>query len=229
MMFNKRFAQILGAGGKRLVHNGNVVESKITNLGLILPIPAHSKNFVQYIRIKNMVYLSGHLPMPGYPGGTLIVGKLGKDVSIEEGYAAARLVGLNLCATLKANIGDLDKVKRIVKLTGFVNCVDGFDSQPQVMNGCSELFYKIFGDEVGSHCRTSIGVNALPMGVPVEIDAIVEVDEDLASIPPTPSAAATTTTSSPAEAPQTAAPAAPAAAASASLYPLHAHGVFCYL
>jgi enamine deaminase RidA (YjgF/YER057c/UK114 family) len=81
------------------------------------------------------------------------VGKVGKEVTVEEGYEAAKLVGLNLCATLKHNLGDLDKVKRVVKLTAFVNCVDGFAQQPTVVNGCSDLFIKIFGEK-GRHTRS---------------------------------------------------------------------------
>jgi enamine deaminase RidA (YjgF/YER057c/UK114 family) len=103
-----------------------------------------------------------------------VTGKVGKDVSVEEGYDAARLVGLNLCATLKHNLGDLDKVKRVVKLTGFVNCIDGFGQQPAVINGCSDLFLKIFEDK-GAHTRSAVGTNALPLNVAVEIEAIFEV------------------------------------------------------
>ena len=150
------------------------VEGKIKELGLVMPPPAVPKVFVQFTQIGNVGYLSGHLPQPAE--GALVVGKVGKEVTVEQGYEAAKLVGLNLCATLKANLGDLDRVKRIVKLTGFVNCVDGFTQQPQVVNGCSELFVKIFGD-AGAHTRSAVGTNALPLGVPVEIEAIVELHE----------------------------------------------------
>lgn len=151
------------------------VEAKIKSLGLEMPPHNVPKNaFVNYTKIGNLVYLSGHLPQPA--NGELVVGKLGKDLKVEDGYEAAKLVGLNICSTLKANIGDLDKVKRIVKLTGFVNCIDSFTQQPAVVNGCSELFVKIFGPDVGSHTRSAVGTNSLPLGVPVEIEAIVELE-----------------------------------------------------
>ncbi len=105
-----------------------------------------------------------------------MVGKLGKDWTVEQGYEAAKMVGLNLCATLKHNLGDLDKVKRVVKLTGFVNCIDGFTQQPAVMNGCSELMIKIFGPLKGAHVRSALGTNSLPFGVGVEVEAVFELE-----------------------------------------------------
>eukprot|EP01036_Dinobryon_divergens_P026152 gene26152-34764_t len=152
------------------------VEAKIASLGLSLPAPAIPKgNFSNYVAIGNMVYLSGHLPQPADQG--LIVGKVGKDLSVEDGYEAAKFVGLNLCATLKNNIGDLDRVKRVVKLLGFVNCIDGFSQQPAVVNGCSDLMVKIFGDK-GVHARSAVGTNSLPLGVPVEVEAIFEIEPE---------------------------------------------------
>lgn len=103
------------------------------------------------------------------------MGKVGKEVTVEQGYEAAKYVGLNLCATLKNNIGDLDKVKRVVKLFGLVNCVDGFTQQPAVLNGCSDLMLKVFGDK-GAHTRSAVGTNSLPLGVPVEIEAVFELE-----------------------------------------------------
>lgn len=105
---------------------------------------------------------------------------MGKDVSVEEGYEAAKTAGLNLLATLKHNVGDLDKIKRVVKLTGFVNCVDGFSQQPAVINGCSDLMLKVFGEKAGAHTRSAIGTNSLPLGVPVEVEAIVELTPEAA-------------------------------------------------
>lgn len=100
---------------------------------------------------------------------------MGKDLTVEDGYEAAKFVGLNLCATLKNNIGDLDRVKRVVKLLGFVNCIDGFSQQPAVVNGCSDLFVKLFGEK-GVHARSAVGTNSLPLGVPVEVEAIFEIE-----------------------------------------------------
>jgi enamine deaminase RidA (YjgF/YER057c/UK114 family) len=106
--------------------------------------------------------------------GTVMTGKVGSELSTEQAAEAARNVGLNICATLKAELGSLDRVKRFVKLTAFVNCVDSFQSQPKVVNGCSEFLGAVFG-EAGKHARSAVGVNALPLNVPVEIEAIVEV------------------------------------------------------
>jgi len=118
---------------------------------------------------------AGHLPVT--PAGTIMTGKVGSELSTEQAAEAARAVGLNICATLKAELGSLDRVKRFVKLTAFVNCVDSFQSQPKVVNGCSEFLGAVFG-EAGRHARSAVGVNALPLNVPVEIEAIVEVEEE---------------------------------------------------
>jgi len=166
--------QIIIAGGLR--HEGRKVhaEAKIAALGLKMPTPAVPKgSFVNFVAVGDMAYLSGHLPQPA--DEALIVGKVGKEVTVEQGYEAAKFVGLNLCATLKHNIGDLDKVKRVVKLFGLVNCVDGFTQQPAVVNGCSDLMLKVFGDK-GAHTRSAVGTNSLPLGVPVEIEAVFELE-----------------------------------------------------
>lgn len=152
------------------------VEAKIESLGLKLPEPAVPKGkFVNFLVVNNIAYLSGHLPQP--IEGSMVIGKVGKDLSVEQGYEAAKYCGLNLCATLKENIGDLDKVKRLIKVQGFVNCVDGFTEQPGVINGCSELMTKVFGDK-GIHTRSALGTNSLPLGVAVEIEAIFELERD---------------------------------------------------
>jgi len=155
------------------VRRGVHVEAAMKALGLSMPSPPPNRAFVQFVRVGNVCYLSGHLPQPAE--GPLVVGKVGKEVDVELGYEAAKYCGLALCSTLAANIGDLDKVQRVVKLTGFVNCIDGFKEQPQVVNGCSELFIKLFGAEKGAHARSAVGTNSLPLGVPVEIEAIFEL------------------------------------------------------
>ena len=104
----------------------------------------------------------------------MLTGKVGKDLDVDAAKEAAKIVGLNLCATLKHNLGDLDKVKRIVKIVGFVNCIDGFSQQPAVVNGCSDLLVELFGEK-GKHARSAVGTNALPLNVPVEIEMIVEI------------------------------------------------------
>lgn len=113
--------------------------------------------------------------------GGLIIGKIGKELTVEEGYEAAKVVGLNLCATLAHNLKDLDKVKKVVKLTGFVNGVDDFRQQPAVINGCSDLFVKIFGEVKGKHARSAVGTSGLPLGVCVEVEAIFEVEPEEAA------------------------------------------------
>ena len=120
----------------------------------------------------NVAFLSGHLP---YANGELITGKVGDTVTPEDANAAARAVGMGLVTTLKHNLGDLDRVKRIVKLVGFVNCTDGFTQQPSVINGCSDFMFEVFEDK-GVHARSAVGSNALPLNVCVEVEAIVEIE-----------------------------------------------------
>jgi enamine deaminase RidA (YjgF/YER057c/UK114 family) len=132
-------------------------------------------SYVMATRVGNLIYTAGHLPVT--PEGAVISsGKVGgADVTTEQGADAARAVGLNILATLRSELGgDLGRVRRVVKLTAFVNCVDSFAAQPKVVNGCSDLLVAVFGD-AGKHARSAVGVNALPLNVPVEIEAIVEV------------------------------------------------------
>jgi enamine deaminase RidA (YjgF/YER057c/UK114 family) len=148
---------------------------KIAAMGLKMPKPAAAANYIMANRVGNTIFTAGHLPQPAE--GDLIVGKVGKDLDTEQAYDAARLVALNLCATLEKELGSLDRVKKFVKLTAFVNCVDGFPGQPQVVNGASDFLGEVFGD-AGVHSRSAVGTNSLPLNVPVEIEAIVEVHED---------------------------------------------------
>lgn len=160
----------------RVLTRGVHVEARIANLGYTLPgMPPDPKgNYMPFSRDGNTIYLSGHLPQ--LADGTLIKGRLGEDLSIEEGQYAARLATMNLLASLRAAAGgDLDKVEKIVRVSGFVNSANTFTSQAQVMNGCSDVIGEIFGVEIGRHARSAIGVNVLPLGVPVEIEAIVRL------------------------------------------------------
>ncbi len=156
---------------------GAKVESRLSQLGYTLPPPSSPKgNYASYVRSGNKIYLSGHLPIP--LTGPMMLGRLGETLSIEDGQKAAKLTALQIISTLKAACGgDLDKVRKIVKITGFVNSASDFTSQPSVINGCSDMLGEIFGVEIGKHARSAVGVNVLPLGVPVEIEAIVEVDE----------------------------------------------------
>lgn len=151
-------------------------EGRLKELGIELPPPAEPMaNYVRAKRVGNLLFVAGHGPTQG-PGGTRLVGKVGGELTLEEGYRAARLVGLNLLATLKAELGSLDRVKQIVKLLGMVNCAPGFDQTPRVINGCSDLFVEVFGKEAGQHARAAVGMAELPQSIPVEIEMIVEVE-----------------------------------------------------
>lgn len=150
-------------------------EGRLKELEIKLITPsAPVANYVKAVRVGNIVYLSGH--GPDKPEGGLMIGKLGTDLTVEQGQQAARMAGISLLSTLKREVGDLDKVKRIVKVTGFVNAVPSFEQHPQVMNGFSDLVVQVFGDN-GKHARSSVGVASLPNNIPVEIEMIVEMAE----------------------------------------------------
>jgi enamine deaminase RidA (YjgF/YER057c/UK114 family) len=150
------------------------LEQKLKELNIILPaVGKPVANYVKYVRTGNLVYLSGHGPQKA--DGSYITGKLGVGLTIEEGYAAAKQTGINLLASLKDAIGDLNKVTRIVKVLGMVNCADNFTDQPKVINGFSDLMVAVFGDK-GKHARSAVGMNSLPLGMCVEIEMIVEVE-----------------------------------------------------
>ena len=148
------------------------VEQRIRELGLELPaVKAPAANYVNAVRTGNLVFPSGKCrrrPTARFPKG-----KVGADVTTEQAAEHARLVGLNLLAVLKHELGDLDRVRRIVKLLGMVNAVPDFVEHSKVINGCSDLFVEVFGEQ---HARSAIGVGSLPFGITVEIEAIVEVE-----------------------------------------------------
>jgi enamine deaminase RidA (YjgF/YER057c/UK114 family) len=149
-------------------------EQRLKEMGITLPAPSNPvANYVKYVRTGNLIYLSGHGPSKS--DGSYITGKLGKDLTIEQGYDAARETGKALLSTLQLAIGDLSKVKRIVKVLGMVNSTDSFTDHPKVINGFSDLMVAIFGEK-GKHARSAVGMNALPMNMAVEIEMIVEVD-----------------------------------------------------
>ncbi len=148
-------------------------EQKLKELGLILPPPPTPvANYVRAVRTGNLLFVSGHGP---YNDGKIkISGKVGRELTVDEGYQVARNVALNCLASIKATIGDLDKVKQFVKLLGMVNCTEDFKDQPKVINGCSDLLVAIFED-AGKHARSAIGMQALPNQIPVEIEMILEI------------------------------------------------------
>ena len=134
------------------------------------PQPVGSYQLVK--RYRDLVFLSGHGP---FRDGKLITGKVGADLTAEEGAEAARITGLNLLATLKAELDDLENVTSVLKLLGMVNVAPGFDDLPTVINGCSDLIVEVFGEKVGRHARSAVGMAELPFGMAVEIEAIVAV------------------------------------------------------
>jgi enamine deaminase RidA (YjgF/YER057c/UK114 family) len=150
------------------------IEAKLKELNITLPDPPKAvANYVPWLRTGNYVYISGQIPT--VPKGA-IVGVVGDKLKPQQAAKAAQICALNIVAALKAALdGDLDRVKRCVKLTGYINAVPGFGQHPEVMNAASDVMVKVFGD-AGKHARSAVGASTLPRGVPVEIDAIFEVE-----------------------------------------------------
>ena len=149
-------------------------DARLEELGIQLP-PAPSQMGVYKLMVQtgNLAYLSGHGPV--LDDGSIITGRVGADMNLEEAQSAARQVGLNLLATLKNELGSLDRVSRVVKTLALVNCTDDFFDQPAVINGFSELFAQVFGEEAGIGARSAMGTNSLPGNIPVEIEIIIEL------------------------------------------------------
>ena len=161
------------AGEARSVCKG-ATEDKLEALGYALPPASTPKgSYAMYSRAGDTLYLAGHIPVR--PDGSICTGVVGKDLKKSQGTDAARLCGLAILRTLSDAVG-LDNVKQVHKLVAFVACSDDFENQPGVVNGCSDLLFEVLGDR-GVHARSAVGTNALPLGVPVEIEAIVEVKE----------------------------------------------------
>ncbi len=151
------------------------IEKKIESLGLELPeTPKPVASYIPAVHSGNLVFTSGQLPI--IKGELKARGKIGSDLTVEEGYECARVAALNCLAALKSVVGELDRVRRVVRVTGFINSAPGFEEQPKVMNGASDLLVEIFGDK-GKHSRLAIGTSELPLGSPVEVEMIVEVQE----------------------------------------------------
>ena len=149
------------------------VEERLREIGVEIPLPPITQGAYQPAVISgNLIFVSGQLPIKG--GGLLYRGKVGSEVSIEEGMEAARLAAINSISVMKRELGDLDRIKRIVKLTGYVSGAPGFDMQAKVVNSASQFFYDVLGD-MGRHARATVGVYELPLGAPVEIEVIAEI------------------------------------------------------
>jgi len=150
------------------------IDKKIADLGLVLPpAPKPVGLYKPMLMVGALAYLSGHGPLK--PDGTLILGRVGADLSIEQGQEAAKQTGLAMLATLKASLGSLDRVVRVVKILGLVRCTDDFGQSPVVINGCSQLFVDLWGSDLGIGVRSALGTNSLPGGMAVEVEAIFEI------------------------------------------------------
>lgn len=149
-------------------------ERRLSEMGLTLPnIVPPAGNYVRAVRTGNLLFVSGHLPDSS--GEPIHVGKLGHDLTMEQGYAAARQATINLLGTVRNALGDLNRVRRVVKLFGMVNSTEDFIEQPQVINGASDLLDEVFG-EIATHARSAVGMAQLPRNNCVEIEAVVEVE-----------------------------------------------------
>ena len=149
-------------------------DARLEELGLELPpTPKAAGLYRPLIIVENLAYTSGHLPMKA--DRSLITGRLGDDLDQQTGYDAAQRAGLAILATLRDGLGELDRIKRVVKILGLVQCTPEFTQQPAVINGCSELFRDVFGEEAGIGVRSAVGTSALPLGAAVEIEAIFEI------------------------------------------------------
>jgi enamine deaminase RidA (YjgF/YER057c/UK114 family) len=150
-------------------------EQRLADLGLTLPATsAPVANYVSAVRSGQLIFLAGHIPRDA--GGKVIAGKVGREIDEAAAAEAARVTGLALIATLKAELGELRRVKRIVRVGGFVNSPDDYTRQPAVINGCSDLLVAVFGD-AGRHARAAVGVNTLPLGAVVEIELVAEISD----------------------------------------------------
>ena len=149
-------------------------EARLKEKNITLPAPPQPiANYVGAVRAGNLLFLSGHGGGSQWRGK----GKVGRDVTLEQGYQSARDTGLNLLTTTRQALGSLDKVKRIVKVLGMVNSAPGFTDQPKVINGFSDLMIEAFGEAIGKHARSAVGMAELPMGIPVEIEMVIEVSD----------------------------------------------------
>lgn len=150
-------------------------EARLLELGIVLPPPPKPGGvYKPLVRVGNLAYLSGH--GPSKDGVTYQSGRVGADLTLEEGRACARQVGLNLLATMKQELGSLDRVARVIKTLALVNCSNDFTRQPEVINGFSELFAEVFGPDAGVGARSALAANTLPGNIPVEIELIVELN-----------------------------------------------------
>lgn len=151
------------------------VEMKLEELGIVLPsATTATANYCPCVQEGNLVYVSGHGPFDS--GKPKYTGRIGLELTESEGYAAARFCGLAILATIKDQFGSLDRIEKIIKVLGFISCAQGFDRQPYVLNGISDLFVSVFGEK-GKHARSAIGTCQLPLNIPVEVEIIFKIKD----------------------------------------------------
>jgi len=166
-------AGLVTGSGIAWAQGANSAEARLKEMNITLPsLGEPIGNYVGAVRVGNLLFVSGHGAGPKWYGK----GKVGKDITKEQAYQDAREVGLNLLATTRASLGSLDKVKRVVKVLGMVNVAPGFTDTPKVINGCSDLFVEVFGEAIGKHARSAVGMAGLPNNIPVEIEMVLEVE-----------------------------------------------------
>ena len=163
---------VLTAAGTALAQ-GSGAEARLKQLNITLPADqAPAANFVNAVQAGKLLFLSGNTPGGQWP----LKGKVGKDLTVEQGYESARQTGLIMLGKIRTALGSLDRVKRVVKVLGMVNSADGFSDQPRVVNGFSDLMVEVFGEAIGKHARSAVGMAGLPGNAPVEVEMIVEVE-----------------------------------------------------
>lgn len=151
-------------------------EERIKEMGIVIPPrPEPAANYIRTYQVGSLLFVAGHQP-PAYLDGRKPAGKVGKDITVEEAYEAARQTGIRMLGSVRADLGSLDRVKKIVKVLGMVNGAPGFQQTAQVINGCSDFFVEVFGPEIGSHTRSAFGVADLGSNSPCEIEMILEVE-----------------------------------------------------
>ena len=162
----------IAASACALAQSSASAEARLKELSITLPpVPSPVANYVDAVRVGNLLFLTGNTPAADWK----YKGKVGKDLTVQEGYDTARQVGLIMLAKVRAALGSLDRVKRVVKVLGMVNSAEGFGDQPKVVNGFSDLMVEVFGEAIGKHARSAVGMAGLPFNNAVEVEMIVEV------------------------------------------------------
>jgi len=165
---------LVAAFGSTQAQSPTGAEARLREKNIVLPpVPPPVANYVNAVRVGNLLFMAGNTS--GGPEWALR-GKVGRDLTVEQGYQAARQAGLIMLAKIRAELGDLDRVKRLVKVLGMVNAADGFADTPKVINGFSDLMVEVFGEAIGKHARSAVGMAALPGNMPVEVEMILEVE-----------------------------------------------------